>query len=1028
MKRSTKTARQIKTLSLLLTLVLLLTNVFGAGVTAQPLSEENRQIQDELTLFTPDDPLKYMQDIPVEPHRIADDLDIYITDDPEYNERIQQELEEPVFDDGSTDRYIVKYKSGQKQTFENKLSSKISRSEKISDIAVFESKADSRNTGKIIDDVLYRNNDWEVLTLNEKMLPSEFAAAIRNSNAIGDIEYIQPDYKLSLDSIEEEPTSEDVDDSSDEESTTVEEIIENSGEESETIETSEGSADEDETIEEETTELIEEESTEETTEELLEEETEDLDGNEIIIAVIDTGMDIYHYDLADYVDTDNMWNFAENNDEVYSSANPYEYAHGTHIAGIIVNTVRENGIENIKILPLRVFNNGVAYTSDIMAAIEYAVLQGAKIINCSFGSTYENPALEEIMANSDALFVCAVGNNRRDLLEIPSYPACYELPNVISVASVNEDGGLSYFSNYGEIVDITALGRDVLSTLPENEYGTMTGTSMSAAYVTAVAAIVRANENLSVTELRYRLRTTSDRLSNLMYTVDRGRRVNLENAVNNIIQTNVIQNDLEEDFDDNGYQSTENDTFELYSSTSVVEVEDNTDFTIICSLNNIISFGNTYKITYNPEQAILIDFAKQTPELDVDSGVVPGTDLEILSHNTLTGELLFKVNKTLPQDCVWSGAVTILNFNAQVTGTIDIDLTTAATPQKIRNFEAVANTAEKTITFTWTNPNTGDSAAEYYELYRTSGGTTWLSPMTINADRTTVDNGTTFLTLTFDEMGIDKNGDYDFRIKACNSAGASAFVYLFADTTQGRHKISVIIPVKPMAVTDFEAESHSMSGELTLTWINPNTSVSPVGYYELYRTSNGTSWLSEPMIIQSSQTTTQSGVTSITLLAGQLGITLSGTYDFRIKACNSVGASAFVYLFADTPQGRHRVPVTVMGSMTNRPNAAVDFEASADNTAGTITFIWSNTNPAGMIGYYELYITTRGNSWIAEPVQTIINGTVTSVTYTFEQLGITASGDYDFRMKGFESPTNSSNFAYIFADTPNGRHRVSVII
>jgi len=65
MKRSAKTARQIKMLSLLLTLVLLLTNVFGAVATEQPLSEENRQIQeqDEFTLFTPDDPLEYMQDI-----------------------------------------------------------------------------------------------------------------------------------------------------------------------------------------------------------------------------------------------------------------------------------------------------------------------------------------------------------------------------------------------------------------------------------------------------------------------------------------------------------------------------------------------------------------------------------------------------------------------------------------------------------------------------------------------------------------------------------------------------------------------------------------------------------------------------------------------------------------------------------------------------------------------------------------------------------------------------------------------------
>ena len=107
-------------------------------------------------------------------------------------------------------------------------------------------------------------------------------------------------------------------------------------------------------------------------------------------------------------------------------------------------------------MPLKVFENGTAYTSDIIEAINYAEENGASIVNCSWGCTEENLALKETMENSDMTFVCAVGNNRLNLIETPIYPACYDLDNIISVTSVNNDGGLSYFSNYGD-VDISAL-------------------------------------------------------------------------------------------------------------------------------------------------------------------------------------------------------------------------------------------------------------------------------------------------------------------------------------------------------------------------------------------------------------------------------------------------------------------------------------------------------------------------------------------------------------------------------------------
>jgi len=102
----------------------------------------------------------------------------------------------------------------------------------------------------------------------------------------------------------------------------------------------------------------------------------------------------------------------------------------------------------------------------------------------------------------------------------------------------------------------------------------------------------------------------------------------------------------------------------------------NADFIVMCSLDNITSFnGDTFKITYDPVKVTLIDFAAQTPALDVSVGIVPGTnsELEILAHDPLTGVLTFAIDKTIPSGQMWSGAVTILKFRGNITGTVTIE-------------------------------------------------------------------------------------------------------------------------------------------------------------------------------------------------------------------------------------------------------------------------------------------------------------------------------------------------------------------
>ena len=241
----------------------------------------------------------------------------------------------------------------------------------------------------------------------------------------------------------------------------------------------------------------------------------------VIVAVIDTGVDITHPELKDaiwanedeipgdgidndgngYVDDVNGWNFFSNNNQVYVGK---EDDHGTHAAGTIAATRKSMGIagiadnQYIKIMPLKVLgtSQGIGEEQAVIDAILYAQANGASICNLSFGTETYYPRLEQVMKDSHMLFVISAGNGDRygrgcNVDEYPDYPACFQLDNAISVANLMFDGNLAKSSNYsGNTIDIAAPGTYIVSTITDNGYGFMTGTSMSAPMVTGVAALL----------------------------------------------------------------------------------------------------------------------------------------------------------------------------------------------------------------------------------------------------------------------------------------------------------------------------------------------------------------------------------------------------------------------------------------------------------------------------------------------------------------------------------------------------------
>ncbi len=185
--------------------------------------------------------------------------------------------------------------------------------------------------------------------------------------------------------------------------------------------------------------------------------------------------------------------------------------HGTHVSGIAMAT-RDNGIgmngvaQNVKLLSVRAVPEGDEYDKDVALAIRYAVDNGAKVINMSFGKYY-SPNAEWVYeaikyaASKDVLLVHAAGNDHKNIDKSDNFPT--DAPNkvdeiadnVITIGAMtrhfNEDL-VATFSNYGKLnVDLFAPGLEIYSTVPKNGYKSIQGTSMAAPEVAGVASLIR---------------------------------------------------------------------------------------------------------------------------------------------------------------------------------------------------------------------------------------------------------------------------------------------------------------------------------------------------------------------------------------------------------------------------------------------------------------------------------------------------------------------------------------------------------
>ncbi len=299
----------------------------------------------------------------------------------------------------------------------------------------------------------------------------------------------------------------------------------------------------------------------------------------IIVGVIDTGVDTDHSDLKaniwrnpgesgdgkennkidddgnGFVDDYRGWDF--NNDD----NNPFDdNDHGTHVSGSI-GAVGNNGkgvvgvCWNVSIMPLKFLaGNGSGTTDDAVGAIIYGANMGAKVLSNSWGGGGKSQALEDAIKfahQKGVLFVAAAGNDFSNNDKAPTYPANYEVPNVVSVAANTSSDQLAGFSNYGKkTVELSAPGNNIFSTVARGQYASLSGTSMATPHVSGAAALVLSQyPNLSVNQLIIRLLGSVDRKSKYADKVSTGGRLNVFKALSTspiIARTTRLGNTLDE--------------------------------------------------------------------------------------------------------------------------------------------------------------------------------------------------------------------------------------------------------------------------------------------------------------------------------------------------------------------------------------------------------------------------------------------------------------------------------------------------
>ncbi|MFA6296567.1 MAG: S8 family serine peptidase [Patescibacteria group bacterium] len=417
----------------------------------------------------------------------------------------------------------------------------------------------------------------------------------------------------------------------------------------------------------------------------------------VTVAVIDTGLDYNHSDIADnvWINTDEISNNGiddDNNgyiddyrgyDFVNNDADPIDdYGHGTHCSGTIAAvTNNEVGVAGVswssKIMPVKFLNSsGSGYYSDAILAIQYSVDNGAQILSNSWGGYGSSQGLQDAINyaySNGAIFVAAAGNSNWDA----SYFQPAGMDNVLTVSAVDYNETKASFSNYGDEVDVAAPGVNILSlrasgttmgSVVGSNYTIASGTSMATPHVAGLAALIlAAHPTMSNQEIENNIKNYADDKGATGFDIYYGYgRINAEQAV-------------------------------LAAPVSL-----SSDFSTISALPTRVSVNSSASITVTVKNVYNVVVAGKKVILTTNFGTLSKTSGYTNSLGQLSVDLTSSLAGTARVEASVNGQ-SLGNTNIEFITTNDI-----TPPAKVDNFTAKAGS--KSVTLYWTNPDDVDLA------------------------------------------------------------------------------------------------------------------------------------------------------------------------------------------------------------------------------------------------------------------------------------------------------------------------------
>jgi len=397
--------------------------------------------------------------------------------------------------------------------------------------------------------------------------------------------------------------------------------------------------------------------------------------DDVVVAILDTGVDLVHSDLAlnawinpaeamngkdddgnGFIDDVNGWNFVSNNNITFETI--LGDAHGTHVAGSIGalgnNTLGVVGVAwHVKLMSLKFIGKQpdgriAGTTADAVRAINYVIKQkrrgvNIRAINASWSGPENSLALRDaIIAAGEAgiAFVCAAGNGGDDGsgddiddTSVAEYPAAWgDLSSVISVAALDRSDELASFSNYGHAsVSVGAPGVSIMSTLPANEYapdgnyGTYSGTSMAAPYVTGTIALLASHEpSITAAGAKQRLIETAQPIAALSSKTISSGRVNAYNALTHTLPAAQLR-----------------PTIAAVNTTKKFVTVDGLDFledSSIIEVNGVALARTRYDHSYSIANGTLTQLSAKLGKAGVRETFPEGLEVEVTVFNPATGQ------------------------------------------------------------------------------------------------------------------------------------------------------------------------------------------------------------------------------------------------------------------------------------------------------------------------------------------------------------------------------------------------------